>query len=149
VNLTRIQPLGGPWSLMASAMAQHTRDRLLSGELIGFGGTGIGRGYLSSSITGERGQGAIIELRVDTDMPLLGKVQFYVSADRASTRTAAHDPSGSAATHQRLASHAFGSRVALGAQGSLDLQVANPNWAVSDDGKGEGPRYLFSGMFRF
>ncbi|MEY3202350.1 MAG: hypothetical protein RIR70_1900 [Pseudomonadota bacterium] len=148
-SLTRIQPLPKGFSIMASLDAQHTRDRLLSGESIGFGGTSIGRGYLGSAITGERGMGGIIEFRYDTPVPAIGRVQFYASLDRASTRTAAYEPTGSEATHQRLASRAFGARVPIANRGQVDLQVGRPNWALPDDDASGHTRYVFMGSASF
>lgn len=59
----RNQPLVGGLSAGLAVQGQYSRQRLLSGEQIMFGGSLIGRAYDPSSIIGDKGLGVLGELR--------------------------------------------------------------------------------------
>ncbi|MBI1326974.1 MAG: BamA/TamA family outer membrane protein [Alphaproteobacteria bacterium] len=61
--LSRAQALPSNFELTLRLSGQYAVQPLLSSEEFGFGGEGIGRGYDSSEITGDRGFSASLELR--------------------------------------------------------------------------------------
>jgi hemolysin activation/secretion protein len=63
LRYARMQSLINDLSLYLSINSQHTRDTLLSSELTSFGGGNIGKGYDSSSLTGDNGYNFTGELR--------------------------------------------------------------------------------------
>ena len=87
------------FSVVLSGQGQFSFVPLINGELISFGGMGIGRGYDPGAITGDRGIGGSAELRYDT--PFASKyvlnAEPYVYFDGGQTwyiqRGAAIDPS--------------------------------------------------------
>lgn len=62
LEASRNQYFGQNWSLLAKVSAQYSPEPLLSSLEIGFGGAEIGRGFLPSEITGDRGITSSFEL---------------------------------------------------------------------------------------
>jgi hemolysin activation/secretion protein len=65
-----------------------TNDKLLAGEQVFFGGMGIGRAYDTGAVVGDRGLGALVELRRDIypgqwQVLKEGVLQLYVFTDYA------------------------------------------------------------------
>ena len=85
----RLQALPAHFSVLAAVQGQYTDTKLISGELVAFGGPAIGRGYDPSTITGDRGVGGVAEVRYDLAVgrPWLASVQFYGFADAARATT--------------------------------------------------------------
>lgn len=88
-SLQRLQTIAKRISLYAVVQGQHSDSKLLSGELVAFGGPTIGRGYDPSTITGDQGIGGTAELRYDLPVgkPWLASMQFYGFVDGAHTVT--------------------------------------------------------------
>jgi hemolysin activation/secretion protein len=79
----RIQRLFAQTDAVLRLTGQYAFQPLLASEQIGFGGTGIGRGFEPSDITGDSGVGASLELRYTPD-GWLGPFQWaqaYAFAD--------------------------------------------------------------------
>ena len=150
VNLQRTQQLPKQFSLRFTANGQHTREKLLSGELISFGGPSLGRAYAAAAIVGDKGLGGLLELRYDFKqqfVPAIGNLQAYISADSATTRTVAV-PSA-AATRAYLSSEAIGLRFSLFKDAQIDLRFARAHRGnVTDDSRRDG-RLLLDAMLRF
>jgi hemolysin activation/secretion protein len=149
VNLQRTQELPQQFSLRFNANGQHTRGKLLSGELISFGGPSLGRAYAAGAIAGDKGLGALLELRYDFKqrfVPAIGNLQAYISADSATTRTVAV-PSA-AATRAHLSSDAIGLRFSLLKDAQIDLRIARSGGRVTDDSRRDG-RLLLDVLLRF
>lgn len=60
-DLSRHQPLGEDFSLVATARFQYAFDPLLAASEIGFGGSSFGSGFAPSEITGDAGLGGRLE----------------------------------------------------------------------------------------
>lgn len=90
-SLQRVQVIASRVSALAAVQGQYSGSKLLSGELVAFGGPSIGRGYDPSTITGDRGIGGVAELRYDLPVgkPWLANAQFYGFIDHAHTTTLA------------------------------------------------------------
>ena len=61
-EVSRLQGLWGPFSLLTSAQGQWANDPLLSSEQYGVGGQLYGRGFDASEITGDEGAAGKVEL---------------------------------------------------------------------------------------
>ena len=141
------------FSVALSGQGQFSFVPLINGELISFGGVGIGRGYDPGAITGDRGIGGSAELRYDAPFAskyVLG-AQPYVYFEAGQTwyiqRGAAVDPS---LIDQSIDSVGGGVRFSLPYNASLGLEVAQTLHAVtgSDAGK-EATKFFVTTGVRF
>jgi len=141
------------FSVALSGQGQFSFVPLINGELISFGGVGIGRGYDPGAITGDRGIGGSAELRYDAPFAskyVLG-AQPYVYFEAGQTwyiqRGAAVDPS---LIDQSVDSVGGGVRLSLPYNASLGLEVAQTLHAVtgSDAGK-EATKFFVTTGIRF
>jgi hemolysin activation/secretion protein len=141
------------FSVVLSGQGQFSFVPLINGELISFGGIGIGRGYDPGAITGDRGIGGSAELRYDTPVAsrYLLNVEPYLYFDAGQTwyiqRGAAVDPS---LIDQSINSLGGGVRLTLPYNASLGLEVAQTLHAVtgSDAGK-EATKFFATAGVRF
>jgi hemolysin activation/secretion protein len=146
-----IAPLADGFSAVLSGQGQYSFSPLITGELISFGGTQIGRGYDPGGITGDHGLGGSAELRYDTAPAdsLLLTLEPYVYFDAAQTwyiqRGAAIDPS---LTNQSIASVGGGARVTLPRNIGLGLELSQTLNAVagSDGGKKATKVFVTAGI---
>jgi hemolysin activation/secretion protein len=141
------------FSVVLSAQGQFSSAPLINGELISFGGVGIGRGYDPGAITGDHGVGGSGELRYDAPWAneyVLG-VQPYAYIDGGQTwyiqRGAALDPS---LMDQSVTSVGGGVRLALPYNASLGLEGSRTLRAVtgSDVGK-KATKFFVTAGIRF
>lgn len=147
VEASRLQSLGGPWSVFASAKAQYAFDSLLVSETFDFGGEAYGRAYDSSELAGDNGIAARIELRYGLliGRPWLLNLQPFLSADAGgiSNRNNEQDGVDSSAV---AASVSVGVRFDLTPRISGSVEVAQPlirsPTIDRDDGK-KVPRGFF------
>lgn len=126
-NFNRIQKLPSALSLRIQAMGQSTQDKLLSGEQISFGSSTIGRAFTPSLIAGDKGLGAMLELRRDLNVDASSRFkspQIYVSSDWAEAKTLAINTS-SAETASAIHSSAMGVRFTLDSKYQFDLRLTN------------------------
>jgi len=125
-QLDHVVSLSNNISLLARVTGQWTDDRLLAGEQVAFGGPFLGRGYVPSSLTGDKGIGALAELRFglpSIEAPsLVSNVQAYGFGDIAETKLLAAD--GIAAEKEGLMSYGLGLRALLVNRLFLDLQLS-------------------------
>jgi hemolysin activation/secretion protein len=122
-SFTRTQQLPLNFSIQLNISGQFSRDKLPSAEQASYGGQSSGRGYDSGAITGDRGTGALIELRRDTEIawaPYIGNMQLYTSFDASAANSIAYDSTAGARAY--LSSWAVGSRFPLFGM-SADFQV--------------------------
>ena len=146
----RNQPIRGPIGARMTLQGQYSTSRLLSGEQISFGGSGIGRGYDPSSVTGERGVGVIGELHASLPeaqvLNLIEAVQVYAFADWAQTTALAYEetPKQSAT----ISSLGVGARFTLLRQLSVETQFASARRALTDGVKSES-RFTLSAILQF
>lgn len=151
VRYVGVLPRG--FSVVLTGQGQYASVPLINGELISFGGIGIGRGYDPGGITGDHGLGGSGELRYDAPWAneyILG-VQPYVYVDGGQTwyiqRGAALDAS---LMDQSVTSVGGGVRLALPYNASLGLEGARTLRAVtgSDAGK-EATKFFVTAGIRF
>lgn len=130
----RNQPLVGPLSAGLVVQGQHSNSRLLAGEQLFFGGNFVGRGYDPAQLVGDRGIGALGELRFAVrglgPTNVLDNVQLYGFGDWA--RAIVLPLPGQAGERRQLASLGAGARVLLFKHLFLDGQFASARKAVSD-----------------
>ena len=144
-SFTRTHRLPASTSVLLNMQTQHSRDVLMSGEVAAFGGSQIGRGYDSAAITGDRGTGALLELRHDTSIEWNGKtlqLQPYVFVDTALT------VSNQNHTTQRLRSCGTGLRLSSSAV-ALDLMLARAEIPIATTDPKTNPRLVFNSVLRF
>jgi hemolysin activation/secretion protein len=141
------------FSVVLSAQGQFSSVPLINGELISFGGVGIGRGYDPGAITGDHGLGGSGELRYDAPWAneYVLNVQPYLYIDGGQTwyiqRGAALDPS---LMDQSVTSVGGGVRLALPYNASLGLEGSRTLHAVtgSDVGK-KATKFFVTAGIRF
>ena len=145
-----VQPLIQRLSLQLAAQGQYTRDTLLSGELLSFGGLSIGRGYDPSVVAGDRGLGGVAELRYDLALPaqaVANLLQLYGFVDRASVTTLANGllPKSKAT----VGSYGFGARLGLFDKAYVDLRFADATREVDGASPQRDPRVTVAGVIAF
>lgn len=145
LTLQRIQNFPANMSMIATVQGQATNDQLLAGERASFGGIGIGRGYDSGALTGDRGVGGLIELRWDQakTLTLLGlentRLQWFGSIDYARATIL------STATTNAIGSAAAGLRVRNNSGFTLETMVADGHITpINTADRRPNPRFLVS-----
>lgn len=127
MTFQRLQPLPNRFSARMQAIGQATQNTLLAGEQIVFGASTIGRGYTPAIIAGDRGIGAMLELRYDLPNAATERIstpQLYLSRDWAGTRSAAGD------THASLRSDAIGVRFVIDRKTTADFRLARSHQQI-------------------
>jgi hemolysin activation/secretion protein len=146
----RIQPLARRLSAMLAVQGQYTRDTLVSGEQISFGGGNVGRGYDPSVVAGDRGLGGVAELRYDAALPQqpsVNSLQLYGFADRARVQTLANGIQPKIGT--TIASWGFGARFGLFSAAFVDLRFADATRRVAGATPQRDPRVTVTGAIAF
>lgn len=82
-SITRLQVIGGGFSLYLAGSGQFASRGLLSPSQCGYGGGDIGRGFDSNEIVGDQCVEGLAELRYDVplDNPVISRLQPFVSYD--------------------------------------------------------------------
>jgi hemolysin activation/secretion protein len=145
----RSQRLPDHFSAHALVQGQYTRDTLLSGEMVTFGGPSIGRAYAPSLIAGDRGIGGLIELRYDLASNFgraLDHVQLYGFGDAARSTSFASGTLPKSA--ERLASLGIGVRFDLFQKLRVDTYLANARIEVPGMSKRD-PRVIINIALNF
>ncbi len=147
LNFSRWQELPADFSLQVSMAGQWTEDKLLSGERVSFGGVAIGRAYDSGAASGDRGAGALLELRRDIRHPSIaltsgGKLQAYLFADYAYATLLANPVAGSAESSKYMHSLGAGLRYQDSKALSLDLMIASARNTIKSSDPRHDPRVL-------
>lgn len=135
-SVERIQTLTERTTFKFDLQGQYTRDRLVSGELISFGGPMIGRGYDPSLIAGERGLGMIAELQWALPLkwpPSTDGLTLYSFGDWARATSLASTVGGvlMPKSTEYISSIGGGVRTIVMHRLSVDLQVADATRGVS------------------
>jgi hemolysin activation/secretion protein len=150
LGLQRSQALPYQFSLAFTASGQYSKDRLLAGERLVFGGSGIGRGFPSATISGDQGFGGSLELSRPLSLgldPSIGNLQVYLSTDSASVRS--NPAANIEATSAHLSSQALGFRFTVLTDAQVDLRMARANQALVSDDPGRRRRLLIEVIKRF
>jgi hemolysin activation/secretion protein len=145
-SIQRTQHLSTKVSLVMELKGQYTKSKLLSGELIAFGGAQIGRGFDPSAITGDRGLGGRAELRYNLKIPIkwASRGQLYGFADTARTTNIA-TTTGPKLT-ESIRSVGGGLRV-YHRYGVIDTQLAYGHNPFGGPDDRPNPRVLISASF--
>lgn len=150
INAQRIQPLSARISALVSLQGQYTRDILLSGEQISFGGGAIGRGYDPSIVAGDRGLGGVAEIRYDAKLPTqpsLNSLQLYGFLDRARVQSLANGLAPKTGT--TVASWGAGARLGLFSSAYVDLRFADATRTVAGASPQRDPRVTVTALVGF
>ncbi len=146
-------PLPASLSVVLTGQGQFSMAPLINGELVSFGGIGIGRGYDPGAITGDHGIGGSAELRWDAPYAnaYLLALQPYVYLDGGQTwyiqRGAALDP---ALQDQSIGSVGGGVRLSLPRNASLGLEVGQTLKGVTGSDVGRtATKFFVTGGVRF
>ncbi|MDB5478817.1 MAG: Hemolysin activation/secretion protein, partial [Alphaproteobacteria bacterium] len=125
-EISRLQHLYGPLSVLIGVAGQYSFEPLLSSEEFGFGGSGFGRGYDTSQITGDQGIGSKIEFDFDQVLPLryLNAYQVYTFYDFG--KVWHRDPSVGQEAGSSAASAGLGTRFSLIRNIKGDAFMAKP-----------------------
>lgn len=143
-SLQRTQILTKRITAQVNVQGQYTRDRLLSGELVSFGGPSIGRGYDPSLLAGERGLGLVGELQYDLPVklaPMTNSAKLYAFADWARATKLANGTTPK--QNQYISSVGGGVRTVLWQHASVDMQLARAVRTVAGDPR-HGVRFNLS-----
>lgn len=148
-SLQRTQFFPKQFSAMFQIQGQYTKDSLVSGELISFGGPAIGRGYDPSLIAGDRGLGGLLELRYDSNFKIdkyFTRPQFYVFADLARATTIANGTNPK--NTDSIASVGAGLRFDILKRGHFDVQFSDGLRTING-ANGRDPRFTLSASVGF
>ncbi|WP_374146623.1 ShlB/FhaC/HecB family hemolysin secretion/activation protein [Sphingomonas sp. 28-63-12] len=147
-SIQRSQQLPDHFSAVIAFQGQYTGSKLLSGELISFGGSSIGRGYDPSAITGDRGYGGLAELRYDLPVTKswIRNLQFYSFVDGGRTTSVA--TAVIQKSSQSIRSAGGGLRV-YHPYGMIDFQLAYASRRLGGADDRANPRALISATFAY
>lgn len=144
-------PISSQTSVLFSLNGQITANniRLASGEEISFGGSGLGRAFFASAITGDSGLGGLVEFRYDLPIRntlLLAPVQLYLFADTAKT---IKNQTSNINEIKSLASYGVGARLMLERNISFDFSYANALNFYQEDDKRNSRQLTLSSSINF
>ena len=142
INFSRLQNLPNQFSVQVLGQGQVTHDTLLSGEQVFFGGMGIGRAYDTGSVAGDKGVGALVELRRDIypgqwQVLTEGSLQLYLFTDYAEARFVNND---GAIKWLRSAGAGFRYRNSTGL--GVEMLLADARRVISSTDPRHDPRLL-------
>jgi hemolysin activation/secretion protein len=150
--LLRSQTISQTWSAQFGINGQMTKDTLLSGDTISFGGATVGRGFDNSAIYGDNGLGSYLEIRNDLPItsPWLTKpLQLFAFVDSGTVRNNDNTVSGVSNYSKSIFSKGFGIRTTVSQNTFLELQYARATSLASDTDQRQNPRILFLGTVNF
>lgn len=150
VTARRHQQLSPRYSLQLVLRSQSTDDVLLSGEKIAFGGPALGRAYDGGTIAGDRGWGALAELRWTPEGGFLRRhvdagLQVYGFGDYARARdmtTADNQQSGP--RRGEIRSMGLGTRLMHASGLQVELQIAKALVQIASSDPRPDPRVSVS-----
>jgi hemolysin activation/secretion protein len=126
LDVSRLQRLFGPITLLIGLTAQNASNALLASEEFGFGGPNFGRGFDASEITGDAGYGTKLELAYTRNIPrgLVRDYQLYTFYDVGTVWN--RDPGAGEDARESAASVGAGLRFTLAPQLRGDMFLAKP-----------------------
>jgi len=141
--LSRTQGIGSNFGLQANMNAQWSAQPLLSAEEFALGGTGFGRGYDFSEVTGDTGVAASVEFRYGKSVgkPWLNAFQVYTFYDIGS---AWNSISGVGSLRDSISSTGFGTRLTVTPKIRVNLEAAKPLTRFVDTRDSTSMRYFFN-----
>jgi len=151
VNAARVQEVTPVWSVMAALSGQRASTVLYSPEQFGYGGQAFGRAYDNSTITGDDGASASLEVRYG-GIPAWQKAQLTPYAFYDAGEVWSREPLGTTAAHATGTSAGLGARISSEFGFSGNLGIALPLTRVVVDpiyGNGKSPRYFLQASYAF
>jgi hemolysin activation/secretion protein len=151
-KVTRIQPLGGAFSLFTSAAGQYSENPLLASEEFGIGGSEFGSAYDSAEISGDSGAAARAEIQFNQALPdsVLSQYQLYSFYDIG--RVWNRSPiAGSEQDHNDLSSAGVGARfnILKSVSGGIEGAVPLTRNVAALNNAGDDPRVFFNLQYRY
>jgi hemolysin activation/secretion protein len=149
-SASRLQPISGPFSLLASASGQYSFNPLLASEEFGMGGEDFLSAYDASEATGDHGLAAKIELQYNKfeTMKWLQYYQLYAYYDAGKVWN-----KGNIAVDDSipLTSTGIGVRFNMldSISGSLDFALPINRPVTANGLDGDAPRVFFSLAYRY
>jgi hemolysin activation/secretion protein len=151
VEVTRLQPITGPFSLYAAVAGQVANEPLLAAEEFGLGGATYGTAYDPSEVTGDHGVIGRLELQYNelTEWRFLPNYQLYTFYDLGKVWN--KDPLPGDDSPASLASAGFGMRfnVLEDLSGGFELAVPLTREVNANGQDGDDPRFFFSFAYRY
>lgn len=149
LNLQQSIIFSKQWSAQLSLQAQETSDKLLTGEQIAFGGSSSARAYDPSTLTGDKGVGATLEVRFDLPQfhEQISNPQLYAFTDAA--RANSLPTAGTRAGEASLASVGVGMRFVLSGSVLMDAFYAQGQRDKNLQVPVEEDRFVISSVYRF
>jgi hemolysin activation/secretion protein len=150
MDAARLQHIYGGFNLYTAVAGQFTSDRLLAAEEFGLGGSGIGRGYDPSEITGDSGIAGKAELQYShaPQMQFLQDYQLFAFYDIGKV----FQSRGKDSPDVSIASAGIGTRFNLTDTMSGSFTVAKPltkDVAAHEGDSARSPRAFFSLSIRY
>lgn len=151
-QVSRLQPVSGPWSVYGVASGQYSADPLLASEEFVIGGPVFGSAYDSAELTGDQGAAARLELQYNESAgwEYLSEYQLYGFYDIGKVWNR-NIIAASEKQKASLASAGIGARFNISDSLSGSLEAAMPLTknvsAFGDDG--DAPRGFFSILYRY
>ncbi len=149
---TRIQPIGGAWSIFGEVAGQYSQQSLVASEEFALGGQEIGSAYDSAEITGDSGLGGRAELQYNKtqETQFFSQYQLYGFIDGGEVWNV-DAVAGTESEKSALASTGLGARFNLleSVSGSVEgsLPIRRKVAAYGEDGA--APRAFFGLQYRF
>ena len=149
---SRLQPLYGPFSLLASFSGQYSFDPLLASEQFALGGSEFGSAYDTAELTGDSGVAGRAELQYNqnVNLSMLQQYQVYGFYDAGGVwkRSAVQ---GSEKDFASLSSTGLGLRANIMDALSASVEGAVPltHDVAANGTDGASPRVFFSVQYRY
>lgn len=149
--VSRLQPIGGAFSLYASATGQTSANTLMAAEQFSLGGPSFGSAYDPSELVGDSGVAGRLELQYNRsgDFVYIPSYQLYGFYDGGMVwnRNAAVGQKSS----ESLTSTGLGARFNIlePVSGGVELAVPLTKKVSANGDDGYGPRVFFSLAYRF
>lgn len=151
VEVTRIQPITGPFTAFAGVAGQIANEPLLAAEEFGLGGVTYGSAYDPSEITGDHGLATRLELQYNdaTEWQYLPNYQLYTFYDVGKVWN--KDPLPGDDSPATLSSAGLGVRFNMldDLSGSLELAFPLTRDVAANGQDGDDPRVFFSFAYRY
>lgn len=150
-EVSRMQPISGPFAAFVSASGQISNRALLSAEQFGVGGSNYGSAYDPSEIVGDNGIAGRAELQfTDQDrVEWIPTYQLYSFYDVG--RVTARRPSAGQDGDQSLASTGLGVRfnTSVPLSGGLELAIPLTRKVAANGADGSAPRAFFNLAYKY
>ena len=145
-SYSRLQHVVDNFNMYFNLQSQFTNDSLLSSELFGVGGNGIGKGYGSSALTGDKGYATTYELRYRMPQISIFSSELYSFYDYGKAWNKRKLPND----NDIAVSYGLGLRCNLSKHSSIKITVAKATTAkvaIREKGKAARPTVILLSAF--